>query len=397
MAFGVRSDDGVPEAKADRRIVKAVTGETFVALAAVGALFAVFAWKMGLANTFGTMMGTAHDLLLNTVLFLMAVIIIAGAFTSLISEFGIVSIANRLLSPLMKPLFGLPGATSVGVVATYLSDNPAIMPLSADKGFLKYFKRWQVTTLVNLGTVFGMGLIVTTFMLAQSTDTEPLGKAVLLGNVGALLGGIVGVRLMGYFGKRKYGDAEDLVSGEEEGYDLLRYREVRSGNVAQRALQALLDGGAHGVKTGLDIMPGVIIITTLVMMLAYGPSEGVYTGGAYEGIAFFPWIGQGLSFIIEPLFGFANPQAIAFPVTSLGSVGAAISMVPQFLEAGVVGAKGICVFTAIGICNAGFLSTHVGMMDGIRERELTNVAIGTHFVGGLCAGMIGHVLFLFLG
>jgi hypothetical protein len=384
-------------ANTDREIVTAVTGETFVALAVVGVLFTVFSWKMGLANTFGTMMATAHDLLLNTVLFLMAVIIIAGAFTSFISEFGIVSIANRLLSPLMKPLFGLPGATSVGVVATYLSDNPAIMPLSADKGFLKYFKRWQVTTLVNLGTVFGMGLIVTTFMLAQSTDAQPLGKAVLLGNVGALLGGVVGVRLMGYFGKRRYGEAEDLISGEEEGYDLLRFREVRSGNVVQRALQALLDGGAHGVKTGLDITPGVIIITTMVMMLAYGPSEGVYTGGAYEGISFFPWIGERLSFVIEPLFGFTNPQAIAFPVTSLGSVGAAISMVPQFLEGGVIGAKGICVFTAIGICNAGFLSTHVGMMDGIKERELTNVAIGTHFVGGLCAGVIGHMLFLLLG
>jgi hypothetical protein len=135
----------------------------------------------------------------------------------------------------------------------------------------------------------------------------------------------------------------------------------------------------------------------MVMMLAYGPSEGVYTGGAYEGIAFFPWVGERLSFVIEPLFGFTDPQAIAFPVTSLGSVGAAISMVPQFLESGVIGAKGICVFTAIGICNAGFLSTHVGMMDGIKERELTNVAIGTHFVGGLSAGAIGHVLFLLLG
>ena len=63
---------------------------------------------MGLANMFGTMMATAHDLMLNTVFFLMAVIILAGAFTSLLSEFGIVSIANRILSPFMKPfcIFG---------------------------------------------------------------------------------------------------------------------------------------------------------------------------------------------------------------------------------------------------------------------------------------------------
>lgn len=397
MAFGVSGETAPAAEEPDSKIVKAITGETIVALIVVGGLFVAFAWHMGLAHALKTAMATAHDLILNTVFFLMGVIILAGAFTSVISEFGVVSVANRILSPLMKPLFGLPGAASVGAVATYLSDNPAVMPLSADKAFLKYFRRWQVTTLVNLGTVFGMGLIVTTFMLAQSSETESLGRAVLLGNIGAILGGIVSVRLMGYFGKRKYGSVEGVVSDEEEGYDLLQYREVRPGNVAQRVLQAMLDGGTHGVKTGFDIMPGVIIITTTVMMLAYGPSDGVYTGGAYEGIAFFPWIGAKLTFIIEPLFGFSNPEAIAFPVTSLGSVGAAIAMVPQFLESGIIDAKTICVFTAIGICNAGFLSTHVGMMDGIKERDLTSVAIATHFVGGLSAGVTGHGLFLLFG
>lgn len=397
MAFGVTKSKPVEGSGTERRIVKAVTTETVVALVVVGVLFALFAWKMGLAFMFKTMMATAHDLILNTVLFLMAVIILAGAFTSFISEFGIVSIANRVLSPLMRPLFGLPGASSIGVVATYLSDNPAIMPLASDKGFLKYLKKWQVTTLVNLGTVFGMGLIVTTFMLAQSSADRPLGKAVLLGNLGAILGGIVSVRLMGHFGKKKYGEAEDVLNREQEGYDILRFREVRQGNVAQRALQSLLDGGAHGVQTGLDIMPGIVIICTLVMMLAYGATDGVYTGAAYEGVAFFPWLGDKLSFLIEPLFGFSNPEAIAFPVTSLGSVGAAVAMVPKFLESGIIGAKEICVFTAIGICMAGFLSTHVGMMDGIKERDLTSVAILTHLAGSLSAGVFGHGLFLLFG
>ncbi len=205
MAFGVNRDENGESDKTGKKVVKAITAETFVALAVVGGLFVVFGWKMGLAFTLKTVMATAHDLILNTVFFLMGVIILAGAFTAVIAEFGIVSVANRILSPLMKPLFGLPGATSVGVVATYLSDNPAIMPLSADKGFLKYFKRWQVTTLVNLGTVFGMGLIVTTFMLALSSESAPLGKAVFLGNIGAILGGIVSVRVIGYWGRKKFG------------------------------------------------------------------------------------------------------------------------------------------------------------------------------------------------
>ena len=397
MSFGVGGSESAREGEPKRKIVKAVTGETIVALVVLSGIFAVFTSQMGVAFTFKTAMGTAHDLILNTVLFLMGVIVLAGAFTSLISEFGIVSVANRILSPLMKPLFGLPGAASIGAVTTYLSDNPAIMPLGVDKGFLKYFKKWQVTTLVNLGAVFGMGLIVSTFMLAQSSQAEGLGRAVLLGNIGAVLGGIVSVRLMGVFGKRKYGTLEEVLTEGHEGYDLLRSREVREGNVPERALQALLDGGTHGVKTGLDIMPGIIIVCTVVMMLAFGPGEAGYTGDAYQGIAFFPWVGEQLSFIIEPLFGFSNPEAIAFPVTSLGSVGAALAMVPQFLETGIIGAKGICVFTAIGICNAGFLSVHIGMMDGLKERDLASVAIATHFIGGLCAGVFGHALFLLFG
>ncbi len=394
MAFGVKGEGRVAATDRSGKIVPAITTETVVALALLVALFGVFAWKMGIAFTFKTMMATAHDLILNTVLFLMGVLIIMSAFTSFIAEFGIVAIANRALAPLMKPLFGLPGATSVGAVACYLSDNPAIMPLGTDKAFLKYLRRWQVTTLVNFGTVFGMGLIVTTFMLAQSTPGRSLGMAVLVGNVGAIMGGVVGVRLMGIFGKRKYGPDEMALSAEEEGYDALRFREVRPGNVAQRTMQALLDGGAHGVQMGLDIMPGVIIFCTLVMMLSYGAPAGGYTGAAYQGIAFFPWIGAKLSFLIKPLYGFSDPRAIAFPVTSWASVGAALSMIPQFLHTGVIGPPEVAVLTGIGICNAGFLSTHVGMMDGLKERDLATVAIATHFIGGLTAGVFAHALFL---
>jgi hypothetical protein len=384
--------------KIQNRIVKAFTAETFVCLAILAVVFTAFISKMGLALFFKAAMATAHDLILNTCLFLTGVIILAGAVTALLSEFGIVSIINMILSPLMKPLFGLPGAASVGAVATYLSDNPAILPLSSDKGFLKYFKRWQLATLGNLGTVFGMGLIVTTFMLAQSSAELPLVKAVVLGNVAAIMGGILSVRLMGVFSKKHYGKDLPAIDSTDEGYDVMKFREIREGNVAQRGLQALLDGAAHGVEAGLALTPGVVVICTLVMMLAFGPSGdgGTYTGAAYEGIAFLPWLGEKLNFIIKPLFGFSNPEAVAFPVTSLGAVGAAISMVPRFLAEGIIGAKEICVFTAMGICNAGFLSTHVGIMDGLGERDLINEAIGTHFLGGLAAGVFGHILALLL-
>ena len=47
------------------------------------------------------------------------------------------------------------------------------------------------------------------------------------------------------------------------------------------------------------------------MMLTNGPSvvdgKEVYPGVAYEGVGLLPWIGEKLSFLLVPLFGFDNP------------------------------------------------------------------------------------------
>ncbi|HAW69831.1 MAG TPA: hypothetical protein DCX37_01435, partial [Firmicutes bacterium] len=105
---------------------------------------------MGLANMFKTMMATAHDLILNTVVFIMGVAVLASAFAEILTEFGIVAVMNKLLSPIIKPLFDLPGVASLGIITTYLSDNPAIISLASQIGFKKYFKKYQLPALTNL-------------------------------------------------------------------------------------------------------------------------------------------------------------------------------------------------------------------------------------------------------
>lgn len=389
MAENVKVSTGVKE----KKLKKIITTESYVALVVIIGFFGLMAWKMGLAFMFKTMMNTGHDIVLNTIWFLMAVIVIAGAITSLLSEFGVAAILNKIFYPLMKPLFNLPGVVSVGAVTTYLSDNPSIVPLAQDKGFLKYLKRYQVPALVNLGTVFGMGLIVTTFMLTQSTSDMPLGMAVLVGNICAIIGGVVSVRLMLRCSKKVYGPDANAIDEDTEGYDILKFREIREGSASERALQALLDGGKTGVQTAMTIIPGVVVICTFIMMLAKTAPVGGYTGAAYEGIGFFPWAGEKLSFILKPLFGFTDPSGVAFPVTSLASVGASLGIVQDMIASGTAVAKDIAVFTAMGICNAGFITVHVGMMEAIGERDLVKQAIATQFLGGIVAGIAANLMY----
>lgn len=362
-----------------------------VCLAIIFALFGLLGLKMGMANMLNTIMNTAHDLLLNTVFYLMAICVITGALGRIFVEFGVVRLFEKLLRPLMKPLFNMPGVASLGAVVTFLSDNPAIISMAQDKQFASYFKKYQYISLTNFGTAFGMGLLVIVFMIGQGFYWEPI-----VGFVGAMIGCVVSTRIMQRsvlkaYPNYKYEPA--VVLAEEKKEDSIEYQKP----MFQRILDSLLDGGRTGVDVGLAIIPGVLIISTLVMILTFGPSaSGEYTGAAYEGIELLPWLAGKCNFIFDWLFGFSDPHLVAFPITALGAVGAALGLVPNFLAAGWIDGNAIAVFTAIGMCWSGYLSTHTAMLDTLGFRSLTSKAIGAHTIGGLVAAISAHLLYMLI-
>lgn len=360
-----------------------------ICLVIVFGLFAYLGSVMGTPNMLNTVMNTAHDLLLNTVFYLMAICVITGAIGRIFMEFGVVTLLEKLLRPLMKPLFNLPGVASLGAVLTFLSDNPAIISLTQDKRFSSYFKKYQFISLTNFGTAFGMGLLVIVFMVGQGYYAEPF-----IGLFGAICGCIVSTRLMQYFVIKAYPQYkdEDASSSDTTG---LSEEKTEEKPLFQRILDSLLDGGRTGVDVGLAIIPGVLIISTLVMLLTFGPSAtGAYTGAAYEGVELLPWIGEKIDFIFKWLFGFEDPHLIAFPITALGAVGAALGLIPNFISQGWIDGNAIAVFTAIGMCWSGYLSTHTAMLDTMGFRQLTSKAILAHTIGGLVAAFVAHWMFV---
>ena len=280
--------------------------------------FGFLGTRMGTANMLNTIMQTSYRLLLETVFFLMAVCVVSGALGKLLVEFGVVRLIEYVLRPLMKPIYNLPGVAALGGILTFLSDNPAIITLSKDKHFSHYFKKYQLTSLTNFGTAFGMGLVVIFYMLGLGFL-----KGALVGLLGAIIGSIVSTRLMQKFTLKAYPelDAEE----EPEGGDEQQISFKSQGNVFLRFLDAILDGGKEGVTIGLAIIPGVLIISTVVMMLTFGPATGAeYTGVAYEGVPVLPYLAGKIDFVFDWLFGFKSPELVAFPITSLGAVGAAL-------------------------------------------------------------------------
>jgi spore maturation protein SpmB len=366
--------------------VKAYSWKTIVLTVLLLAGLSYFAAVMGISHFFSTLMATAHDLLLNVVFFIMAITVLAGALGGFLAEFGILALLNKLLAPAIQLFWKLPGSAALGALTTYISDNPAIIAIARDETFISYFEDYERPALTNFGTSFGMGLVVTAFMMSQGYIKEAL-----IGNLGAIGGSIISTRIMLHFSKKAFG-IQKARQVHTRNAEYFRVRTIRDGNWFQRLLDCLLDGGKSGLEIGFQIVPGVLVICTLVLMMTFGPSDAGYTGEAYQGIPILTYLGQILSWPMKILFGFDSPDAIAFPITALGAVGAALALVPNFLEQGIIGGNEIAVFTAMGMVWSGYLSTHVAMMDSLGYRSLTSKAITAHTIGGLAAGILAHYI-----
>lgn len=352
--------------------------------------FAVFGYigsQMGLANMLNTIMNTSFRLLIDTVFYIMGITVLSGALGSLLVEFHVVDMLERVLRPLMRPVYNLPGVSALGGILTFLSDNPAIISLAKDRKFCRYFKKYQLVSLTNFGTAFGMGLVVIIFMASKG-----YASGALVGLFGALCGSVISTRLMQRFTLKRYPEMDSAV--DLEGTEHVEAEEKKE-NAFLRMLNAILDGGKTGVDLGIAIIPGVLIISTAVMMLTNGPgADGAFNGDAFEGVGLLPALADKVDFLFKWLFGFEDSRLIAFPITTLGAVGAALGLVPNFAEQGILDGNAVAVFTAMGMCWSGFLSTHTAMLDSLGYRKLISQAIGAHAIGGLIAGVIAHWLFV---
>jgi len=375
-------------------VKKAISAEGLLFIVCFLAFFGVIGAMMGGTNMLNTIINTSYALLTDTVFYIMAVAIIAGAISELFMEFGVVSIANNLLSKIVRVVYGMPGASVVGIFTTYLSDNPAILTLTDNEGYQAYFKKYQIPALTNLGTAFGMGLILTAFVAGiTGPDGETFFLPLVIGKIGALIGSVVSVRLMLRYTAKQFGKTDDAVVGEGTQFDVINYRTTREGNGFNRFMEAILSGGHRGVKMGLAIAPGVLILCTVILILTNGSSYYGFTGGAFEGVGLIPAVGERLGFIIRPMFGFSDTSAIAVPLTALGSAGASMGLVPVLISEGVIGRRDVAVIVGMIMCWSGFMSTHLAMMENLGFPKLAGKSILYHTIAGVAAGVSANLIY----
>lgn len=354
-------------------------------------------WVMGAGNFINSVMNSASYMITDVVIYLAGLGGVMGAVAALLSEFGVIALINKLLSPLMRPIYGMPGATIVGGMSSFLSDSPAIISCAQDKNFIKYFKPYQRPLLCNFGCAYGMGLIVVSFFIGQGIEGGV--TAAFIGLFSALVGSVISVHLMSRHTRKYY-----KISKEEWKADRSFKNDYvdapRKANPAtfERVLNTMLDGAKSGIAMGRDIFPCAVTIAIIILMCVWGPGEGgVYDGSACQGLNLLPRIGEVLLPVTKVLFGFQDGLDIIFPMTSIAACGAAMGLVPAMKAAGTLCANDIAVFVAMGMCWSGYLANVAGMMEALKERKFTTAVIITHTIGGLCAGIVAHLIMLAIG
>ena len=134
------------------------------------------------------------------------------------------------------------------------------------------------------------------------------------------------------------------------------------------------------------------------MTLTFGtdPETGTYTGEAYQGTELLPLLAGKAGFVFKWLFGFNASELVAFPITALGTVGAALGLIPEMMSKGIIDSNAIAVFTAMGMCWSGFLSADAATLDSLGYRHFISRSFTCTFIGGIAAGIVTHWLFFFI-
>lgn len=71
----------------------------------------------------------------------------------------------------------------------------------------------------------------------------------------------------------------------------------------ERVINSLLDGGMKGFDLGVQIIPGVLIICSFVLLITNGVGPNhLYDGSVGQGVPILPYVGDKLDFIIKPIF-----------------------------------------------------------------------------------------------
>ncbi|TSB45000.1 YjiH family protein [Alkalicoccobacillus porphyridii] len=323
-----------------------VVGPLWVVIRLLGAIFGLMTYlQWGPEAVWGDYTGTiVYDDLLPI---LFAVFLFAGLLLPLLLNFGLLELCGALLNRLMRPLFKLPGRSSVDCLASWMGDGTVGVLLSNQQYEQGHYTKREAAI---VSTTFSVVSITFTIVILSYVELQHMfwqyyGTIVLAG----LAAAIISPRIPPL--SRKKDTYIDHSTSEDEvfpkGTNLLAVGFNRAMKVSSKTTNPM----AH-VKNGLQnvldmwlgVIPVVMAIGTLALIVA-------------ELTPFFTWVGAPFVPLLELM---QVPEAAAAGQTMV--IGFADMLLPALLAGGIESEMTRFIIACLSVTQLIYLSETGGLL-----------------------------------
>jgi nucleoside recognition membrane protein YjiH len=357
----------------------------WVIVRVLGAVFAIMTlFKLGpewvWSDATGGLLLSAEGLL--TILF--SVFLFAGLFLPLLLNFGLLELFGALLTKVMRPIFGLPGRSSIDCLASWLGDGTIGVLLTSKQYEEGYYTKRDAAV---IGTTFSVVSI--TFCLVVISEVG-LGSYFIPFYAAVSLSGLVAAIVLPRIPplSRKpdtyYNDQEgkDTMEVIPEGYTRFGYGYTSALAQAKRN-NSVTKFFADGMKNVLDMWMGVAPI-----VMAIGTTALIVA----ENTPFFEWIGVPFIPLLELL---QIPEAEAASKSIL--VGFADMFLPAIFASGIESELTRFVIASLSVTQLIYMSEVGGLLLGskipVDFKDLVIIFLQRTFLTLLIIVAIAHMIF----
>ncbi|MFE7063584.1 YjiH family protein [Sutcliffiella sp. NPDC057660] len=348
----------------------------------VGMVFAIMTlFKLGPEAVWSD--GTGGLLLFELLPILLTVFLFAGLFLPLLLDYGLLEFFGALLTKVMRPIFTLPGRSSIDTMASWLGDGTIGVLLTSKQYEEGYYTKREAAV---IGTTFSVVSI--TFSLIVISQVG-LAKMFVPFYATVVLSGLVAAIIMPRIPPLSW-KPDTYYNGEEkeekelipEGYSPLKWgysQAVERAAKNRSVSKFFIEGGKNVLDMWMGVAPIVMAFGTIALILA-------------ENTPLFTWLGVPFIPLLELL---QIPEAKAASETMM--VGFADMFLPSVLGADIQSELTRFVVATVSVTQLIYLSEVGGVLLGskvpVSFKDLFIIFILRTLITLPVIAIMGHIFF----
>lgn len=253
---------------------------------------------------------TGGLLLFDLIPVLFSVFLFAGLFLPLLLDFGLLELFGALLTKVMRPLFRLPGRSSIDAIASWLGDGTIGVLLTNKQYEDGYYTKREAAI---IGTTFSVVSITFTVVILQHMNLENMfGPFYLTIVIAGLVAAIISPRIPPLSRKpNTYYEGTESKADETIPSDISRFKWGATQAVVQAKKNSdysnVLKGGLQNVlDMWMGVVPIVMAIGTIALVIAEFTPLFTYLGAPFVPVLTFLQVPEAAAAAQTMVIGFAD-------------------------------------------------------------------------------------------